>query len=368
MKLSNHGVTIHSEFPGGNILVDACDGQQVELRPALRDTKGQWFYWYFEVNVETPRTVRFNFPKDKNSCIGVHGPAVSTDGGKSWDWLSEDRFDASHTWSYHFKQANVPHRFAVCLPYVSENLNQFSKELKPAFDMTEFCISNAGRSVPAWDHSSQSHSPKVIVTARQHACESSGSFVMEGMLNFWAKLPESPSFLAIPFMDMDGVANGDQGKNRQPHDHNRDYQPPHLYSESKALVDYITGLQQTFVLLDLHCPYIKNDINETAYLVGSRIPEMALKQKAFCQQLEHCAAGLPFTADNLFEYGRGWNTASNYLQGKSLSAWTEAQAHCELSVTVEIPYANAEGTRINPDRLRKFGASLAAALQTTMGK
>ena len=29
--------------------------------------------------------------------------------------------------------------------------------------------------------------------------------------------------LAIPFMDKDGVEEGDQGKNRKPRDHNRDY-------------------------------------------------------------------------------------------------------------------------------------------------
>jgi hypothetical protein len=32
-------------------------------------------------------------------------------------------------------------------------------------------------------------------------------------------------FLVVPFVDKDGVEEGDQGKNRRPHDHNRDYGP-----------------------------------------------------------------------------------------------------------------------------------------------
>ena len=43
-----------------------------------------------------------------------------------------------------------------------------------------------------------------------------------------------PNYLVyvIPFVDIDGVENGDQGK-QAPHDHNRDYINSPIYPETK---------------------------------------------------------------------------------------------------------------------------------------
>lgn len=62
------------------------------------------------------------------------------------------------------------------------------------------------------------------MTARHHACESTGNYVLEGVLEELIKsLPNNLSVMCVPFVDYDGVVNGDQGKNRFQHDHNRDY-------------------------------------------------------------------------------------------------------------------------------------------------
>ncbi len=47
---------------------------------------------------------------------------------------------------------------------------------------------------------------------------------------------ENWEVLAVPFLDKDGVENGDSGKNRAPHDHNRDYNEQPLYPEIAALM------------------------------------------------------------------------------------------------------------------------------------
>jgi len=51
----------------------------------LRDTAGDWFYWCFRVRGAVGRT--FTFPFTRSNTIGVRGPAVSTDAGKTWIWL-----------------------------------------------------------------------------------------------------------------------------------------------------------------------------------------------------------------------------------------------------------------------------------------
>jgi hypothetical protein len=62
----------------------------------------------------------------------------------------------------------------------------------------------------------------------------------------WPEIPgrwlrDRVEFLIVPFVDKDGVEEGDQGKNRHPHDHNRDYATPCLYPEVQALRERAAG-------------------------------------------------------------------------------------------------------------------------------
>lgn len=46
---------IEADFPGGNILFDRIDGDDVYLRQDPRDTPDFWFYWYFRVRQAASR-------------------------------------------------------------------------------------------------------------------------------------------------------------------------------------------------------------------------------------------------------------------------------------------------------------------------
>src|SRR6185369_15938829 len=81
-------VTVRTDFPGGNVLVKKIDGDEVHLAPDLRG--GQpWFYWHFEAEAVRPGRITFVFARPP--MVGVRGPAVSQDGGKSWRWLGADQ-------------------------------------------------------------------------------------------------------------------------------------------------------------------------------------------------------------------------------------------------------------------------------------
>ena len=75
-------VEVDADFPGGNVIVERIDGDNIHVRPDLRDTVGDWFYWNFRVRGAAGRTITVHFTK--GNPIGVRGPAVSIDGGKSW--------------------------------------------------------------------------------------------------------------------------------------------------------------------------------------------------------------------------------------------------------------------------------------------
>jgi hypothetical protein len=75
-------IVVDCDFPGGNIIVEGVEGDTIALRQDIRDTQGNWFYWYFRVRGAAGRTLTFKFTR--GNVVGVRGPAVSTDGGRNW--------------------------------------------------------------------------------------------------------------------------------------------------------------------------------------------------------------------------------------------------------------------------------------------
>ncbi len=64
--------------------------------------------------------------------------------------------------------------------------------------------------------------PGVYLVARQHSSETPGSWVLDGLFRYMASLGEAaPLVWAVPLTNIDGVENGDYGKDNFPYDLNR---------------------------------------------------------------------------------------------------------------------------------------------------
>ena len=61
------GISIDCKYPGGNVKVDGIDEEKgvVNIRPDLRDTKGNWFHWDFTLSGAAGRTLHFQFPQNR---------------------------------------------------------------------------------------------------------------------------------------------------------------------------------------------------------------------------------------------------------------------------------------------------------------
>lgn len=355
------GVRITTDFPGGNGLIERIEGDTVHLRPDLRDTAGHWFYWSIRVRGAAGRTLRFLFPDE--ACLTARGPALSTDGGATWRWLPESLLPDAEGFAHTFGPADDDVRLALGLPYQLADWEAFARRLPAAFRLAVFTQTRGGRPVPMTATSPAAvDTPVIILTARAHACEAAANYVLEGALAAWP-VADGPPIEAIPFLDLDGVEAGDQGKNRQPHDHNRDYTGESLYPEPRALRERVGALPGPFIVLDLHCPWVRGAGNELVYVVGSQVERMRPPQDDFVRLLETHAAGLPFAAANLLAFGTEWNVAATFGDGKGLTTWAGEQPHCLLAATLEIPYAVAEGVEVTPERARTFGAAVGAAVR-----
>ena len=366
--------TIDADFPGGNIIVDRIDGDTVFLRPDQRDSATWWFYWYFRVRGAAGRTVNFEFTG--TNPIGTQGPAFSTDAGRTWSWLGPEAVQDS-SFSFTFDNESAEVRFCFSIPYLEANLHEFLVKHagSPYLAVRELCRTRKGRSVERVHIGKINADPKyrVLLTARHHCCETIASYALEGLLDavladtdlgHWFQ--NNVEVLAIPFVDKDGVEEGDQGKNRKPHDHNRDYQGDSIYPTIQAIRRFVPQWSKgkLTAAIDLHCPHIRGKYNEVIYIVGSSDAGIWRQQQEFAGVLESVREGpLPYSASSSLPFGTAWNTAANYGSHKSCSRWAQEQPGCGLATTIEIPYANVDTTVVTADKARAFGRDVARALR-----
>ncbi len=371
---ASEALIVDADLPGGNIVVDRIAGDTVFFRPDQRDSSTWWFYWHFRVRGAAGRTVKFAF--EGRSPIGTRGPAVSTDGGNTWSWLNPVATRGS-SFSYAFGEQAQDVRFCFSIPYLEANLRQFLRKHGDNRHLVvrELCRSRKGRSVERLHVGRIDGDPKyrVLLTARHHACEMIASYSLEGLLESvlsdtdlgrWFRA--NVEILAVPFVDKDGVEDGDQGKNRKPHDHNRDYAGKSIYPSVDAIRRLVPqwSAGKLRVVLDLHCPHIGGMHNEVIYLVGSSDPAIWKQQQEFAAILESVRQGpLPYSANSSLPFGIAWNTAANYGKQKSSGRWGSQQPGVLMSSTIEIPYANVGTALVTADKTRAFGRDIARAMR-----
>jgi hypothetical protein len=274
-------VTIDAAFRGGNIVVEANDGAAVQVAPELRGDN-PWFYWYFQATATTPGRVRFVFPEKVagavNGGIGLQGPAISTDLGKTWKWMGTEQVDGREFY-YDFREKGERIRFAVTIPYLQTELDAFLTRNagNPQLAKSVLTHSRQGREVELLRIGEPGAGKQpMLVTGRHHAAETIASYVLEGFLQgATSDTPAGRSFrekyvlYAVPFVDKDGVEQGDQGKNRKPHDHNRDYGESSIYPEVQAIKQLDKEVNFEFAL-DFHCPMLIYPDHQVIYFTGEK--------------------------------------------------------------------------------------------------
>ena len=363
-------LTIDCQFSGGNIIVDAIEGDVISLHQDPRDTPVDWFYWYFQNRGAAGSTLEFRFAA--SDAIGVRGPAVSTDNGKHWTWLGADAVKGQRFRFTFPHQPDAVH-FSFTIPYLESHLSSFLTHhaSNTNLQIDTLCRTGRGREVELLHLGQLDRSPahRVLLTSRHHACESIASFSLEGLLEEvlagqgpgqW--LREHVEFLVIPFVDKDGVEDGDQGKRRDPHDHWEDYLAESMHPTVRAIRQLLPvwSSGRLHLALDFHCPWIRGKTHEVIHFVGTPDRENWRRVGDFCSILEQkCIGPLPYRAQNNLPFGAGWN---NVGPPKSFERWAETLQGIRVSTVVEVPYANVEGAIVTPEAARALGRDLATAL------
>lgn len=365
---------IDADIPGGNIVVEKITGDDVYVHQDLRDTAGDWFYWHFRVRGAEGRTLTFHFTK--SNPIGVRGPAVSADAGKTWRWLGAAAVRGA-SFHFDFPKDAADVRFCLAFPYVGHNLQTYLNrhEKGPNLKVESLCKSKKGRDIELLmlGRLDGKAAHRVALTCRHHACEMMASYVLEGIIDEvlsdtddgrW--LRDNVEFFIVPMIDKDGVEDGDQGKNRKPRDLNRDYSGESMYPAQKTIRELLPKWSDGKLrfAMDVHCPANRGGIHETIHFVGSPYEKTWEEVTRFCAILEKTQKGpLVYHSKNNLLFGKGWNAKASYEQGKPFSWWAAEQPGVLAATTIEVPYANASGQPVTDTTARALGHDLARALR-----
>lgn len=364
-------LTVDCAFPAGNIIVEKIEGDTVFIRQDIRDTSEDWFYWCFRVSGAAGRTLTFRFTG--SDVFAARGPAASRDHGVTWAWLGRECVEGK-SFRYTFPADAAEVRFSLAMPYTEANLKRFLARHAgdPDLRVERFCVTSKGRAAELLRAGRLDGSApcKLLFTCRHHCCEMMASYELEGILDAvladddqGAFFREKTEFLAVPFVDKDGVEDGDQGKFRKPHDHCCDYGGESIYATTRALRQLVPAWSagKLRVAMDLHCPWIRGQHNEDIYFVGDRNPVNWARAERLSQVLERTRRGpLPYSTRNNLPFGQAWNTGSKFI---TFGRWTDTLPALYVHTAIELPYANASGAEVNQESAYAFGSDLASALR-----
>ena len=331
-------VVVDKELPAGNIVFERMVNDTVYVHQELRGSKKAWFYWAFRVRGAQGKKLTFVFTKSFALC--ERGPLVSLDKGKTYEYLAEEG-STPHTFTYTFPADAKEVWFYECHPYTPE--------------MWEAFLNNR-------------NNKSLFLSARHHCSEAPAAYVMEGLVatfledsELGAWLRENIELTVVPFVDMDGAVEGDQGKWRLPHDHNRDY-TEFIYPETAALAGLMAETEPQ-IFIDFHNPklYKYND----NYIYTPYKDYYGVNEVNFSALMEkYQEGGVKYQQSDDLPFGVSWNSSKNYTDGYNVTNWAHFNIkNIEINRTMEFPFAYSNGELVYPDKLRKFGHGMARAIK-----
>ncbi len=349
-------------FEGANCKVLGVDGENICLDVELRDTVEDWFFWCFKVVNAGGKKLTFTFPSSVR--VGYYGAAVSHD-YKTWRWQYAEPTHLGDTFTYTFAEGENEVYFAHDILYRPDRFYEKAKEWGLA--VKTLCRSERGRAVPYLEFGVGKE--RILLTARHHACEATGSYVLEGVVEglLRSALLKQFRILCVPFVDYDGVVDGDQGKGRNGHDHNRDYEgnTPAIYKSTAAIRRMAENCKLRFAF-DFHSPWHALAENDTLFIPIKHydiLKNIVRFSNLFEQETVDSDDLLPhYAKDNLYPDTK-WNTFGAPCFGTYMG-----RLGAELSFTLETPYFKATDRAFTPQRGVRTGQAFVRALEKYLAR
>lgn len=273
--------------------------------------------------------------------------------------LNDGRFEVS--WDVHSPTGSF--EFAFCYPYTHRELEETLKACNNYWSCDVIGISSKGRPITRVSNSYEGASCGVYIIARQHSGETPGSFVLDGLLRSAPQVvsPDEFTIWAVPFANLDGVVDGDYGKDPHPIDLNRSwFSPLPMRYEVAAIQADIERLAQRCRLIaaiDLHAPEALETKGAYFQLLNPTTAEADAARRFVEVLREHLPNELMH--DELFcvaHYPSRWDERGTF------SRWVWERFAIPAPV-LEVPYSKSREMLLQIDHYRHLGSSLLKGLK-----
>ena len=360
------GININCNYPGGNIIVESISDSKIKMRQDIRDSAIWWFYWNFCIENAQNKEIEFEFTDDE--VVGPWGPAVSKD-RIHWEWVGKESLISRTKFRYKFSKDENKVYFSFSLPYQVEDFERFYYKFKyhKLLQRDVLTVSEKGRDIPILRLGNPDADKHIFFSCRHHACESTAAYMLEGVLTYLLKQKDSALLrdhliYVVPFVDIDGVEEGDQGKGRYPHDHNRDYIDKPIYKSTVSIMELAKKLNVVSAN-DFHSSWKWGSRNDYPFIVKQAPPRKEEGDK-LSRYLE--IANGENKAENKIIYdpvhdidmGVEWNQPKNTSCMKFFS-----RGEAKLTCTIEVPYFGVANAVFTQDNIRGLGGDFAKAFE-----
>lgn len=253
---------------------------------------------------------------------------------------------------------------AFCYPYGQAELEALLRDTGGYWTCDTVGVSQGGRPLLRLSNEYgdvESDRPGVYFMARQHSGETPGSWLLDGVLRFFADLGDrAPLVWAVPLANIDGVEQGDYGKDNFPYDLNRAWGQPPMRHETKVLGADLRCWKERcrpVMILDSHAPGASETNGIYAFLPNpDTFPGHHAQAMKFCEALAK-VLGPDLASDDI---GRVATYASRW-ETPNLTAFSCSTLNvCSLSF--ETAYSMIGDTVMTREQYQIAGARLGQAL------
>lgn len=250
---------------------------------------------------------------------------------------------------------------AMCYPYGRDEVDALLRETKGFYSADVIGVSQGGRPMVRLSNlvgPRGSDRPGLYLIARQHSGETAGGWALDGFLREIASMGESaPLVWAVPLSNIDGVEQGDYGKDNFPWDLNRAWGSPPMRHETLILqrdVNRWKGRCRATLGIDFHSPGGTETVGVYAFVPNPGGPGDMHRTAVAWSAAARQALGNDFAAedfDRVATYASRWETPNftNYF--------CEAVGVCGMSF--EVSYALAGERVLTREDYREIGERIA---------
>lgn len=255
-----------TDFSGGSAEISACTEGRLYFA-ALKGESPRSMWWHLRLRKKGGKPVRCVWQRTEEVLGGsslAAAVAVYRVPGGAWRRLDPRScsFDVSRgEFAFRLPGGLNECEVAYCYPYGIDELAVLRRRLAlfPEFRVLPLGRTGMGREYEKWELGARGDAADLHIwlTARHHAGEVPGSFVLEGFLDAAVKLPallRRACLHIFPLVDLDGVVEGMYGKDRAPVDFNRDYCTRPQRPEIAAIVAEGERIGRADIFIDLHAP------------------------------------------------------------------------------------------------------------------